>query len=80
MLASGQADLGICRARNRSVGNEMEWRALGRSKWILRRNGAFAEVASPVSLLDLWFHRWLCMPRQTSRLPVACKFQGTRFH
>ena len=29
MLASGQADLGICRARNRSVGNEMEWRALG---------------------------------------------------
>ncbi len=53
MLANGQADLGICRARNRSVGNEMEWRALGRSKWILRRNGAFAEVASPVSLLDL---------------------------
>ncbi len=29
MLADGQADLGICRARNRSVGNEMEWRALG---------------------------------------------------
>ena len=29
LLASGEADLGICRARNRSVGNEMEWRALG---------------------------------------------------
>lgn len=29
MLADGQADLGICQARNRSVGNEMEWRALG---------------------------------------------------
>ena len=26
MLADGQADLGICQARNRSVGNEMEWR------------------------------------------------------
>ena len=28
-LANGQADLGICQARNRSVGNEMEWRRLG---------------------------------------------------
>ena len=29
LLAKGQADLGIFQARNRSVGNEMEWRALG---------------------------------------------------
>ncbi|CAH3693532.1 HTH-type transcriptional activator AllS, partial [Serratia marcescens] len=27
LLASGQADLGICQARNRSVGDAMEWRA-----------------------------------------------------
>ncbi|VFS25333.1 LysR family transcriptional regulator [Enterobacter cancerogenus] len=44
MLASGQADLGICQARNRSVGSDMEWRALGAidmdfyaSKGVLRR-------------------------------------------
>ena len=30
LLASGQADLGICQARHRSVGDAMEWRALGR--------------------------------------------------
>lgn len=29
LLASGQADLGICQARHRSVGDAMEWRALG---------------------------------------------------
>ena len=38
MLANGQADLGICQARNRSVGNEMEWRD---RNGFLRRNGAF---------------------------------------
>jgi hypothetical protein len=29
LLANNDADLAICQARNRSVGNEMEWRALG---------------------------------------------------
>lgn len=29
LLANGQADLGICQARHRSVGDTMEWRALG---------------------------------------------------
>ncbi|MBJ6384053.1 LysR family transcriptional regulator [Enterobacter cloacae] len=54
MLASGQADLGICQARNRSVGNEMEWRALGAIEMdFYAAMALFAEVASPVSLLDL---------------------------
>ncbi|CAH5329179.1 HTH-type transcriptional activator AllS, partial [Serratia marcescens] len=38
LLASGQADLGICQARHRSVGDAMEWRALGA---FLRRQNAF---------------------------------------
>ena len=54
MLANGQADLGICQARNRSVGNEMEWRALGAIEMdFYAATTLFAEVASPVSLLDL---------------------------
>ena len=54
MLANGQADLGICQARNRSVGNEREWRALGASEMdFYAATALFAEVASPVSLLDL---------------------------
>ena len=62
MLANGQADLGICQARNRSVGNEMEWRAL------------FAEVASPVSLLDLSLVPQVIM-HAASDEPVARRLQ-----
>jgi len=54
LLASGEADLGICQARNRSVGNEMEWRALGAIDMdFYAADALFAKVATPVSLLDL---------------------------
>lgn len=54
MLARGAADLGICQARNRSVGNEMEWRALGAIDMDFYASKVlFRENASPVSLLDL---------------------------
>ena len=54
MLASGEADIGICQARNRSVGNEMEWRALGSIEMdFYASKSLFRDHASPVSLLDL---------------------------
>lgn len=54
MLASGGADLGICQARNRSVGNEMEWRALGAIDMDFYASTVlFRDLTSPVSLLDL---------------------------
>ncbi|ELX8342908.1 LysR family transcriptional regulator [Enterobacter hormaechei] len=52
MLANGQADLGICQARNRSVGNEMEWRALGAIEMdFYAATALFAEVALDLSLV-----------------------------
>jgi len=75
MLARGAADLGICQARNRSVGNEMEWRALGAidmdfypSKVLFREN------ASPVSLLDLSLVPQVVM-HPASDEPVARRLQ-----
>lgn len=54
MLASGQADLALCQARNRSVGDEMEWRALGAIDMdFYAATALFGERASPLSLLDL---------------------------
>lgn len=59
MLANGQADLGICQARNRSVGNEMEWRALGRSKWIFTPQRRFLRRLRRRCRcsISLWFRR-----------------------
>jgi len=54
LLASGVADVGICQARNRSVGNEMEWRALGAIDMdFYASTTLFSQSDSPVSLLDL---------------------------
>jgi DNA-binding transcriptional LysR family regulator len=75
MLASGQADLGICQARNRSVGNEMEWRALGAIEMdFYAATALFAEVASPVSLLDLSLVPQVIM-HAASDEPVARRLQ-----
>ena len=75
MLANGQADLGICQARNRSVGNEMEWRALGAIEMdFYAATALFAEVASPVSLLDLSLVPQVVM-HAASDEPVARRLQ-----
>ncbi|ELC6295895.1 LysR family transcriptional regulator [Enterobacter hormaechei] len=74
-LANGQADLGICQARNRSVGNEMEWRALGAIEMdFYAATALFAEVASPVSLLDLSLVPQVIM-HPASDEPVARRLQ-----
>ena len=75
MLANGQADLGICQARNRSVGNEMEWRALGAIEMdFYAATALFAEVESPVSLLDLSLVPQVIM-HAASDEPVARRLQ-----
>lgn len=75
MLANGQADLGICQARNRSVGNEMEWRALGAIEMdFYAATALFADVASPVSLLDLSLVPQVIM-HPASDEPVARRLQ-----
>lgn len=74
-LANGQADLGICQARNRSVGNEMEWRALGAIEMdFYAATALFAEVASPVSLLALSLVPQVIM-HAASDEPVARRLQ-----
>lgn len=59
MLANGQADLGICQARNRSVGNEMEWRALGAIEmdFTLQRRFLRRLRRRCRCSLSLWCHR-----------------------
>ncbi|EMN1547939.1 MULTISPECIES: LysR family transcriptional regulator [Enterobacter cloacae complex] len=75
MLASGEADIGICQARNRSVGNEMEWRALGSIEMDLYASKAlFRNNASPVSLLDLSLVPQVIM-HAASDEPVARRLQ-----
>ncbi|WP_202560637.1 LysR family transcriptional regulator [Enterobacter hormaechei] len=75
MLANGQADLWICQARNRSVGNEMEWRALGAIEMdFYAATALFAEVASPVSLLALSLVPQVIM-HAASDEPVARRLQ-----
>lgn len=75
MLARGAADLGICQARNRSVGNEMEWRALGAIDMDFYASKVlFRENASPVSLLDLSLVPQVIM-HPASDEPVARRLQ-----
>ena len=75
MLACGAADLGICQARNRSVGNEMEWRALGAIDMDFYASKVlFRENASPVSLLDLSLVPQVVM-HPASDEPVARRLQ-----
>ncbi len=73
--ARGAADLGICQARNRSVGNEMEWRALGAIDMDFYASKVlFRENASPVSLLDLSLVPQVVM-HPASDEPVARRLQ-----
>ncbi|EGQ5283299.1 LysR family transcriptional regulator [Enterobacter hormaechei] len=75
MLANGQADVGICQARNRSVGNEMEWRALGAIEMdFYAATALFAKASSPVSLLDLSLVPQIIM-HAASDEPVARRLQ-----
>lgn len=75
MLGRGAADLGICQARNRSVGNEMEWRALGANDMDFYASKVlFRENASPVSLLDLSLVPQVVM-HPASDEPVARRLQ-----
>ena len=64
-LADGQADLAICQANNRTLGSEMEWRALGTVD--LRFYAAerlFADCARPLTLLNLSLVPQLVMHRR----------------
>lgn len=75
MLASGEADLGICQARNRSVGNEMEWRALGAIDMdFYAATSLFARVHRRFRCsTSLWCRRSSCIRHLMSRLRVVCK-------
>ena len=53
-LASGQGDLGIFQARHHSVGNEMEWRALGAIEMnFYASEKLFPAAVQPLSLFEL---------------------------
>jgi DNA-binding transcriptional LysR family regulator len=81
LLANNDADLAICQARNRSVGNDMEWRAGAIEMDFYAASGLFADSASPLSLLDLsWYLRSSCTPPRTSRWRAACRFPGIPFY
>lgn len=75
LLAKGQADLGIFQARNRSVGNEMEWRALGAIDMDFYASTAlFPGAGQPLSLLDLSLVPQVIM-HSASDEPVARRLQ-----
>ena len=74
-LAGGRADIGICQARNRSVGNEMEWRALGSVDMdFYAAKTLFSEADTPLSLLDLSLVPQAIM-HEASDEPVARRLQ-----
>lgn len=75
LLANNDADLAICQARNRSVGNDMEWRALGAIEMdFYAASGLFADSAFPLSLLDLSLVPQVIM-HPASDEPVARRLQ-----
>jgi DNA-binding transcriptional LysR family regulator len=75
LLTSGRADLAICQARNRSVGNDMEWRALGAIDMdFYASRTLFADISSPLSLLDLSLVPQVVM-HPASDEPVARRLQ-----
>lgn len=75
MLERGQADLGVCQARNRSVGNEMEWRALGAIDMDFYASKLlFAADRQPLSLLELSLTPQIVM-HAASDEPVARRLQ-----
>ncbi|BCA40789.1 LysR family transcriptional regulator [Kluyvera ascorbata] len=74
-LTSGQADLGFFQANNHSVGNDMEWRALGAIDMdFYAVEPLFADVARPCSLLDLSLTPQVVM-HSASDLPMARRLQ-----
>jgi DNA-binding transcriptional LysR family regulator len=75
MLSRGQADLGVCQARNRSVGHEMEWRALGAIDMdFYASRFLFADDLQPLSLLELSLAPQVIM-HAASDEPVARRLQ-----
>lgn len=75
LLASGQADLGICQARHRSVGDDMEWRALGAIEMdFYAAEALFSGVKPPLSLLELSLAPQVIMHPDTDE-PVARRLQ-----
>jgi DNA-binding transcriptional LysR family regulator len=61
-LKSGKADLAICQAVNRSLGNEMEWSALGAIELnFYAATALFAHQDSPLTLLNLALEPQLVM-------------------
>lgn len=75
LLMSGQADLGICQARHRSVGDAMEWRALGAIEMDFYASQAlFPDAKAPLSLLELSLAPQVIMHPDTDE-PVARRLQ-----
>jgi DNA-binding transcriptional LysR family regulator len=75
LLASGQADLGICQARHRSVGDAMEWRALGAIEMdFYAAEALFPGAKQPLSLLELSLAPQVIMHPDTDE-PVARRLQ-----
>lgn len=75
LLASGQADLGICQARHRSVGDAMEWRALGAIEMdFYAAEALFPGAKQPLSLLELSLAPQVIMHPDTDE-PVAHRLQ-----
>lgn len=75
LLANGQADLGICQARNRSVGDAMEWRALGAIEMdFYAAKTLFPGTEQPLSLLELSLAPQVIMHPDSDE-PVARRLQ-----
>ena len=74
-LAAGEADLGFFQANNRSIGTEMEWRAIGTIEMdFYAAQSLFAQVAKPCSLLDLSLTPQIVM-HAASDIPVSQRLQ-----
>lgn len=74
-LAAGQADMGFYQANNRSIGTEMEWRAIGTLEMdFYASQTLFAQVAMPCSLLDLSLTPQVVM-HSASDIPVSQRLQ-----
>ncbi|OMP95804.1 LysR family transcriptional regulator [Raoultella terrigena] len=65
-LADGHADLALCQANNRTLGSEMEWRALGTVELgFYAAERLFAGYARPLTLLNLALVPQLVMHRRS---------------
>lgn len=74
-LAHGLADLGFYQANNRSIGNEMEWRALGTIEMdFYAARTLFTDVSMPCSLLSLSLTPQIVM-HTASDVPVSRRLQ-----